>query len=88
MNKESMKKGSHQDADDLRPEYHRSDFSTLVRGKYAARLAEASNVVVLEPEIAQAFPNDQAVNDALRGLLEVAATTAHLTRLAKKRRAG
>lgn len=53
---------------------------------------QRSNIVVLEPEVAEAFPNDKAVNDALRGLLEVAATTARLTRRsigrAKKRRAG
>lgn len=87
-----MKKGNGKSIDELRPEYRRSDFGTLVRGKYAARLARESNVVVLEPEVAKAFPNDKAVNEALRGLLEVAATTArltsHSTGRAKKRRAG
>jgi hypothetical protein len=87
-----MKKGSSKFMDELRPEYRRSDFTTLVRGKYATRMAKESNVVVLEPEVAEAFPNDKAVNDALRGLLEVAATTARLTSRstgrAKKRRAG
>ena len=66
--------------DDLRAEYTRSDFDELVRGKYAARLAAETNVVVLEPEVAKAFPNDKAVNEALRGLLAVAETTARLTR--------
>ena len=74
-----MKKASRKDADELRPEYKRSDFSALVRGKYVARIAEETNVVVLDPEVAKAFPNDRAVNDALRGLLEVAETTARLT---------
>ena len=37
-------------------------------------------MVVLDPEVAKAFPNDKAVNDALRGLLEVAETTARLTK--------
>ena len=37
-------------------------------------------MIVLDPEVAKAFPNDKAVNDALRGLLEVAETTARLTR--------
>jgi hypothetical protein len=64
-----MKKGSRQPTDDLRPEYKRSDFGTLVRGKYAQRVAEATNVVVLEPQVARAFPNDRAVNRALKGLL-------------------
>ncbi|MCL4835473.1 MAG: hypothetical protein KJZ86_23745 [Caldilineaceae bacterium] len=64
--------------DDLRPEYRREDFGGMVRGKYAARLKESSNVVVLDPEIAEAFPNTKAVNDALRGLLELARISAHL----------
>ena len=59
-------------SDELRPEYRREDFGPMVRGKYAARVRESSNVVVLDPEIAQAFPNAQAVNNALRGLLEIA----------------
>ncbi len=87
-----MKKGNGKSTDELRSEYRRSDFATLVRGKYATRVAKESNVVVLEPEVARAFPNDKAVNDALRGLLEVAATTARLISRsagrAKKRRAG
>jgi hypothetical protein len=58
--------------DDLRPEYRREDFGPMVRGKYAARMKESSNIVVLDPEIAEAFPNTKAVNDALRGLLELA----------------
>ncbi len=64
-----MKKGSRKTTDELRPEYKRSDFGTLVRGKYVARVSEASNIVVLEPQVARAFPNDHAVNQALRGLL-------------------
>lgn len=64
-----MKKASRKPADELRPEYKRSDFGVLVRGKYAARVSEASNVVVLEPRIARAFPNDHAVNKALLQLL-------------------
>jgi hypothetical protein len=87
-----MKKGKRKAADELRSEYKRSDFGNLVRGKYAARVAVESNVIVLEPEVAKAFPNDSAVNEALRGLLDVAATTARLTRRstgrAKQRRAG
>jgi len=61
--------------DDLRPEYRREDFGPMVRGKYAARLKESSNIIVLDPEIAEAFPNAKAVNDALRGLLELARTS-------------
>ena len=64
--------------DTLRPEYRREDFGPMVRGKYAARLKESSNIVVLDPDLAQAFPNTKAVNDALRGLLELAKTSARL----------
>jgi hypothetical protein len=87
-----MKRGSRKEGDELRPEYRRSDFGKLVRGKYAARAARETNIVVLEPELAEAFPNAKAVNEALRGLLDVAATTARLTRRstgrAKQQRAG
>lgn len=59
--------------DTLRSEYQRSDFqSGFVRGKYAARAKAASNIAVLEPELALAFPNSAAVNDALRLILTVA----------------
>lgn len=70
-----MKKAKAQ-ADDLRPLYKREDFGAMVRGKYAARLKAASNVVVLRPEVAQAFPNGEAVNDALMGLINLAKSAA------------
>ncbi len=80
-----MKKTNRNAPDELRSEYNRSDFGRIERGKYAARVAGETNVVVLEPEVADAFPNDKAVNAALRGLLEVAAKTARLTRRSTKR---
>ena len=87
-----MKKANCAATDELRSEYRRSDFGHLVRGKYAARVAAETNIVVLEPEVAKVFPNDEAVNEALRGLMDLAATTARLTSRstgrAKKRRAG
>lgn len=49
--------------DEMRAEY---DFSGGVRGKYAARFAEGSNVVVLAPDVAEVFRTAKAVNDALR----------------------
>ncbi len=66
-------------SDELRSEYRREDFGPMVRGKYATRLKESSNIVVLDPEIAEVFPNAQAVNAALRGLLELARTSARLS---------
>jgi hypothetical protein len=73
-----MKKGEAV-VDELRPKYRREDFGVMVRGKYAARMKEASNVVVLDPDIAEAFPNAQVVNQALRGLLELAKGSVHLS---------
>ncbi len=70
-----MKKAVKADVDELRPEYKRSDFGSLVRGKYAKRLAEGSNVVVVDPELVDVFPNAAAVNDALRSLAEIARRT-------------
>ena len=55
-----------EDSEEMRPSY---DFSKAQRGKYAQRYADGSNVVVLEPDIAKAFGNDKAVNDALRRVL-------------------
>ncbi len=54
-----------QDSDEMRPEY---DFSGGVRGKYAAAFARGTNVVVLAPDVADAFKTSKAVNDALRSL--------------------
>jgi len=53
-----MKKVKQTKKDELRAEYKRSDFPVpLVRGKYANRLRESSNVIILKPEVAEAFPN-------------------------------
>jgi len=57
-------------SDDMREEY---DFSGGVRGKYADRFAEGSNVVVLDPDVADLFTDSESVNDALRTLAEIAA---------------
>ena len=56
--------------DDPRPEY---DFRQGVRGKYAQRFREGTNIVVLDPDVAAEFKDSQAVNDALRTLLKTRA---------------
>ena len=56
------------DSDQMRPEY---DFTGGVRGKYAARYAEGSNVVVVDPDLSDVFPNSASVNRALRALAEI-----------------
>jgi len=55
--------------DDMLPEY---DFSGAVRGKYYERFRQSSNVVVLDPDVAEAFPNADSVNAALRTLASLA----------------
>lgn len=75
MNKDKIIKN-----DELRDEYKQSDFpAPLVRGKYAKRLRESSNVIVLKPEVAEAFPNEESVNYALLSLIKLAQTTTRLT---------
>ena len=64
------------DEDTMRPEY---DFSKAVRGVTAARYAEGTNVVLLDPDVVEIFPNARAVNEALR-------TIARLTRTASRQR--
>jgi hypothetical protein len=66
--------------DELRPEYD-FDYSKAVRGKYHKRLmAEGANIVMLEPDVAKAFVDSAAVNDALRSLLDLTKTTQRLTK--------
>ncbi len=56
---------------EMRSEYDPSLFDNAEVGKYAQQLNQASNVVVLAPDVSQAFPNTQAVNDALRQLIKL-----------------
>ncbi|MEX2175898.1 MAG: hypothetical protein WD872_16170 [Pirellulaceae bacterium] len=64
-----MKKTGKMARDELRPEY---DFSGAVRGKYAQRYAEGTNVVLLAPDVARHFKTSDSVNRALRSLIEIA----------------
>ena len=64
-----MSKANRVDDDELRPEYDFASMKGGGRGKYVTRLRKGSNLVLLEPEIAAAFPSDDAVNEALRGVL-------------------
>lgn len=68
--------------DEMRAEY---DFSNAVRGKYYKRLAQGSNAVVLDPDVAAKFADSEAVNEALRNLLRVAEETARLTTRSRRR---
>ncbi len=59
----------HRNHDEMRPEY---DFATMkggVQGKHQQAYRKGSNVVLLQPDVAEAFPTEDAVNEALRGIL-------------------
>jgi hypothetical protein len=58
--------------DDLRPEYDFKAMKGGVRGKYYDRMVKGSNLVLLDPDVAKAFPSQKAVNNALRMLAEIA----------------
>jgi hypothetical protein len=62
------KENNHKNEGQMLDEY---DFSHGVRGKYADRYKEGSNVVVLEPDVVQVFQNSDAVNRALRALADI-----------------
>jgi hypothetical protein len=69
MKKTSEKK---QPRNGLRPEYDLSTLKGGVRGKYAARFRAGTNLVLLSPDVAEYFPDEQSVNTALRTLIRVA----------------
>ncbi|MEL6491036.1 MAG: hypothetical protein AAFV85_12740 [Cyanobacteria bacterium J06634_6] len=58
--------------DELRPEYDFSQMTGGVKGKYVERYQTGTNVVLLDPDVASAFPTDASVNEALRLLLQIA----------------
>ena len=57
---------------ELRPEYDLSKLKGKVRGKYVKRYKEGTNVILLEPDVAESFPDSESVNKALRMLIDVA----------------
>ena len=65
--------------DDLRTEYNFEELGNAVRGKYAQAYKRGSNLVLLDEDIARAFPNEKAVNDALRLLMDLAKQQAQLS---------
>lgn len=62
---------STQDKDTLRPEYDFTQLKSRGRGRYAKRYREGTNLVLLAPDVADVFPDDSAVNEALRTLMRV-----------------
>jgi len=78
-----MKKGN---PDELRPEYTREELGKGVRGKYLKSYREGTNLVLLTPEVAAAFPTDHSVNEALSSLIEVARRAGRSGRLTPRPR--
>ena len=76
MKKNSTKK---QDDYELHEEYDLSKMTVMPKGRFDPKRRIGNNVIVLEPDIAKAFPDDEAVNDALRLLLK-ASKISHTTR--------
>ena len=68
MKKKASRRRPLTDRDTMRPEY---DFSKAVRGVTAARYAQGANVVVVDPEVVDVFPDGNSVNEALRALAPV-----------------
>lgn len=68
-----MSQESSRQDDGMLDEY---DFRGGDRGKYARRYAEGSNVVVLSPDVAEAFPDSESGNEALRALMDIARRSA------------
>jgi hypothetical protein len=66
--------------DDLRPEYDLSKLKGGVRGKYYERATAGATFVLLEPDVAEAFPDGRTVNQALRALIKVAESRVRTTR--------
>jgi len=58
--------------DELREEYFREDLGIGVRGKHYESYQKVTNLVLIRPDVAKAFPTEEAVNDALRSLMELA----------------
>jgi hypothetical protein len=58
-----------QEEDGLRPEYDESVLKGGIRGKYLSRYRAGTNLALLAPDVRQAFPTDEAVNQALRSLI-------------------
>jgi hypothetical protein len=79
-----MKKSSRRRPDDLRPEYDLASLGPGVRGKYAG-LLKGTTLVALQPEVAEAFPTSEAVNEALLAVLR--ATTVVRRSTSARRRA-
>ena len=75
MKKDSIKKQNNKNDDDdyaLRDEYDFSEMTILPKGRFSPERRAGQNILILAPDLAKTFPNDDAINEALRFLLRVA----------------
>ncbi|WP_299690233.1 hypothetical protein [Hydrocarboniphaga sp.] len=77
MNAKPTKKAKATDQDTMRAEYRREDLGKGVRGKYFQQHTQGTNLVLLQPEVAKVFSTPAAVNEALRGLMQIAQRVTH-----------
>jgi hypothetical protein len=77
MRVKPTKKAKSTEQDTMRAEYRREELGKGVRGKYFKQHAQGTNLVLLQPEIAKVFSTPAAVNEALRGLIQVAQRVPH-----------
>ena len=67
-------------SDELRPEYHRDDLGNGIRGKYYEDYKSGTNLVLLSPDVAAMFPDEESVNKSLRDLIKLAQKSVNLTK--------
>lgn len=73
-------------SDELRPMYTKDDLGQGIRGKYYESYQEGTNLVLLSPDVARVFTSEEAVNEALRSLINLAERSTALTKTASKHR--
>lgn len=66
--------------EEMRKEYKREDLGKGVRGKYFEDYKKGTNLILLSPDVAAAFPDDASVNEALRSLMKIARQSTGLTK--------
>ncbi len=66
--------------EEMRKEYKRKDLGKGIRGKYFNEYKKGTNLVLLSPDVAKAFPDDVSVNEALRSLMKIARQSTGLTK--------
>ena len=80
-----MKKKTDEDSDEMRPEYDLRKLKFVGRGIYAKRYRSGTNIVLLDRDVREAFPDDESVNEALRVIAKAAKQQATRARKASAR---